>query len=96
MIWPFADPPNVAVFTSADIVDRGMPILYVVHDEDDGAWQFHSVNGPPSEESEARVVGLKTIFALDSSIAALVDLKLGWCARRSGPDGAWRRERCGK
>jgi hypothetical protein len=36
--WPFADPKNVAVYTVKSIWKLGKPILYVYHDEDDGAW----------------------------------------------------------
>ena len=94
MTWPFADPPNVAVFTSTDVLDRGMPIVYVVHDEDDGAWQFHSINGPPVHDCDARVVGFKTVVSLDPSVVDLSDLGLGWCARRKTPKSPWHRERC--
>ena len=90
-LWPFADPPNVAVFTTVDILDRGMPIVYVTHDEDDGAWQFHSANGAPADEDEARIVALEKILALDHGIAELSDLDCGWCAERQGPDAPWRR-----
>jgi hypothetical protein len=94
MAWPFADPPNVAVFTSVEIVERGMPIVYVVHEEEDGAWQFHSANGPPSTEDDVRVVGLKSILAMDPSISELADLQFGWRARRNDPDAGWEREPC--
>lgn len=43
--WPFADPWNVAVFTTRQIVRDGEPILHVSHDWDDGAWQFHTGAG---------------------------------------------------
>ena len=94
MNWPFVDPPNVAVLTSADIVDRGLPIVYVSHDADDGAWQFHSRNGAPGQELDARVVGLQTILELDPSIGSLADLPLGWCATRATVGEAWNRQRC--
>lgn len=94
MNWPFVDPPNVAVLTSADIVDMGLLIEYVSHDAEDGAWQFHSRNGAPVEASQARVVALRTIFELDHTIASLADLPLGWCARRAVRTQPWQRERC--
>lgn len=94
MNWPFADPPNVAVLTSADIIDHGRLIEYVSHDAEDGAWQFHTRNGAPEEESQARVVALRTVFELDPTIGALSDLPLGWCARRVEKKHGWHRERC--
>jgi hypothetical protein len=92
MTWPFADPPNVAVFTSRRILDGADWIHYVTHDEDDGAWQFHPSAGPTTEE-EAAVVALKTIVDHDPSIAALADLPIGWHAWRTGREGAWQRSR---
>lgn len=88
--WPFADPPNVAVFTSKKILAGDDWIYYVSHDEDDGAWQFHPKSGPTSE-SEAAVAGLSTMLALDASIAELADLPLGWCAWRDIPEAPWQR-----
>ena len=93
MTWPFADTPNPASLTSVDILDRRMPIVLVTHDEDDGTWQFHSANGAPSSDSEARVVGLKTIVGIDPSVAVLADLPLGWRAVRADANAPWRRER---
>jgi len=89
--WPFADPPNVAVFTSRRIIDGKDWVHYVSHDEEDGAWQFHPYSGP-TPESEAAVVGLRTIVELDPSVAELHDLPLGWCAWRERPDASWQRQ----
>lgn len=93
MKWPFADPPNVAVLTSRDVIDSGMPIIHVFHDADDGVWQFHSVHGAPEREADARVVALSTILEIDPRVALLADLPLGWVAHRDGPTDPWRRER---
>ncbi len=91
--WPFSDPPNVAVFTSKRILDGDEWIYYVSHDKDDGAWQFHAKSGA-TQENEARVVGLRTMFEIDHTIGLLADLPLGWCAWREGRQSSWqRRER---
>ena len=87
--WPFADPRNVAVFTTKRIASGAEPILRVSHDSDDGAWQFIG-HGELTEES-ASVVALATIVALDPSIAVLADLPLGWIATRDSRGGTWRR-----
>jgi hypothetical protein len=92
MDWSFQDPPNVAVFTSKDIVEKGKWIYYVSHDGDDGAWQFHSIDGPPSSGSDARLVSLKSIVELDPTIAVLADLPLGWCAWRDTQNSVWQRQ----
>lgn len=93
MEWPFLDPPNTAVLTSADIVERGKWIYYVTRDADDGTWQFHSFNGAPNDTSESRVVSLNTILKLDGSISALADLPLGWCAWRDERGAQWMRQK---
>lgn len=91
--WPFEDPRNVAVFTTADVIDRSLPIVHVTHDDDDGAWQFHSANGFPDDIKGYRLVALEEIVTQDPTIAELADLPCGWRATRSGPGAAWRRER---
>jgi hypothetical protein len=92
MTWPFGDPPNVAVFTSKEILENNRLIQYVSHDDDDGAWQFHSADGAPERESDARVVSLQRIVTLDPTVAGLADLPCGWCAWRESKDEQWQRE----
>ncbi|MDX2242873.1 MAG: hypothetical protein NW224_19515 [Leptolyngbyaceae cyanobacterium bins.302] len=89
--WLFDDPPNVAVLTT-DRILRGEPILYASHDEEDGAWQFHT--GKPIDESNAKVVALKRIVELDRSVMQLADLPLGWVATRPKAGAIWQRLKC--
>jgi hypothetical protein len=87
----FDDPPNVAVFSSASVIDAGSWIHYVSHDEDDGAWQFHSAEGAPSSDADVRVVSLRLIVERDPSLLSLCDLPQGWIAWRDSADGPWKR-----
>lgn len=89
--WPFDDPPNVAVFTVRSIVEGGLPILLVTHDEDDGAWQFHDGSDQPRDE-DAMIVGLREMLDHDATIAELADLPYGWIAWRAAPDQPWQRQ----
>ena len=89
--WPFQDPPNVAVFTVTRIVKLGHPILFVRHDEEDGAWQFH--DGGPAASADAMLVSLAYMLKRDPSLAQLADLPLGWQAPRDSATGPWKREK---
>lgn len=89
--WPFEDPPNVGVFTQRTILEEGHPILLVVHDEEDGGWQF--LDGGPVRMDSALLVLLKNILRHDPSLAGLADLPPGWQARRTGPGAPWVREK---
>lgn len=89
-IWPFSDPPNVAVFADKRIIEGKRWIYYVGHDADDGAWQFHIRDGF-AEEDDASVVGLKTIVELEPRVTELSDLPLGWCAWRESKESDWKR-----
>jgi hypothetical protein len=84
----FAEPHNVAVITTSEIIERKHPILYVSHDVDDGSWQFHS--GAEVNIEEAKVISLSEIVELDKSLLALADLPLGWIAVRSSQDSFWQ------
>lgn len=88
--WPFDDPENVAVFTTRQVMRDGRPILWVSHDAEDGAWQFHS--GEAVEVADAMLVSLRSVFRLDPSIGELADLPLVWKAWRTAPGDPWRRQ----
>jgi hypothetical protein len=85
--WPFLDPKNVAVYTEKKIL-HGDTILCVLHDDDDGAWQFHS--GIEMNIGEAAMVSLAEMVTIDSSILLLANLPLGWIATRESKDDAWQ------
>ena len=87
--WPFKDPPNVAVFTTVSVVKGGRSILRVSHDEDDGAWQFHT--GQDINAGEAMIVALREIVKLDPSVVLLADLPCGWIATRDSATSEWKR-----
>jgi hypothetical protein len=89
--WLFADPPNVATFCVRQVFHGGKPILYVVHDDDDGAWQF--LTGEPVAQEDAMVVGLSTVVRHDPSVMELADLPYGWSATRRAVGEPWQREK---
>jgi hypothetical protein len=91
--WPFSDSKDVAAFSSKHIFKDQRPILHVTHDEDDGAWQFHS--GTPTSASDAMIVSLEEVFEHDPSIGGLADLPLGWQAKRITGEHPWVRSRTG-
>jgi hypothetical protein len=89
--WPFSDPPNVASFTTRAVM-QGAPILYVFHDWDDGAWQFHA-DGPVIS-ADCMIVALKGVLELDPGIGELHDLPYGWKAERTAKGAPWRWSKC--
>ena len=89
--WPFADPKNVAVFTTTQVIQDGRPVLYVSHDPDDGAWQFHTGDEAVSVK-DAMVVALSKMIEIDPSLIALHDLPIGWTAQRDSQTTSWVRE----
>lgn len=91
MPWPFADRPNVAVFTTADILAKKAFIALVVHDADDGSWQFLPWYGVGPDASVAKLVALQEVVAHDNTVRGLADLPLGWRAWRGSPSEPWQR-----
>lgn len=87
--WPFKDPQDVATFTTSSVISGKEPILYVTHDDDDGAWQFHS--GEPLTDAQPKVASLSEIVKLDSSVKELADLPRGWEANRKSRGDKWVR-----
>lgn len=84
----FDDLLNTASITCCHIIEEKMPILYVSHDEDDGAWQF--LCGKNHDVSEARVVSLNEICTLDNSITQLLHMPCGYVAERKKRCKDWR------
>ncbi|MGF6907913.1 hypothetical protein [Fusobacterium sp. PH5-44] len=76
MKFPFKDSENLAIFTCSHILEDEDDICYVTHDKDDGAWQF-LCGKYDHVDSDARIVSLKNIFDLDSSIGILSDMLIG-------------------
>lgn len=87
--WPFRDAPNTAVFTTRQILAREEPILLVCHDDDDGAWQFHSNRPEALLDSDARLVALSRIVELDRTVAEVADLEPGRKAWRVSRESPW-------
>ena len=88
--WPFLAPKNVAVFTTTQILHSGQPILHVSHDQDDGAWQFHT-GAAQVAASDLMIVALEEMVEHDQSICELADLPYGWYAERDSIGSSWRR-----
>ena len=88
--WPFADPKNVAVFTTTQVLRLWQPILHVSHDDEDGAWQFHT-GAQQVSAGDAMIVALSDMLEHDPSICELADLPCGWYAERDGTGSRWRR-----
>ncbi|MGW8192386.1 hypothetical protein [Sphingomonas hankookensis] len=92
--WPFADPPDVAVFTTRAIVEDGAWIASISHDAEDGAWQFHDAGAGSADMAEARVVSLLSIVERDPSVRSILDLPPGGRASRDASGSPWTRDPC--
>lgn len=89
--WKFSDAKNTAVITTRQIVNEGIPILYVSHDEDDGYWQFHY--GDNVNIEDAMIVSLQELVNLDDTLNQLFDLPLGWIAIRKSTKDTWNKRK---
>jgi hypothetical protein len=81
---------NVAVITLRQVIQDGMPVSLVSHDEDDGGWQFLTLESFTT--ADARVVSLEEMLSHDPSLAELMDLKIGWKAFRKCVSSPWERQ----
>ena len=87
--WPFDEPVDRAAYSTANVLERRLPVLLVVHDED-GDWQV--LCGLTDDPLHGRVACLGCLLDIEPSIASLADLPRGWCAWRESPDAPWHRE----
>lgn len=85
--WKFSDVENTAVFTTRQVLNENLPILYVSHYEDDGVWQFH--HGDNVDIEDAMIVSLSKMVDLDDTLNQLFGLPLGWIATRNVINDFW-------
>jgi hypothetical protein len=93
--WPFPEAADLPVVTTVHITKRGVPILYVSHENDEeggSIWQFHNETIPFAME-DAQLVRLGTIAKLDPSVLEVADLPLGYYATRTAPGAVWQRKK---
>jgi hypothetical protein len=88
--WKFLADPHTLVFTTKRIMSGSERIVYVCHDIEDGAWQFHGLS--ESELEDCVAVCLQHVLDKEPAISELADLPVGWSASRENPDAPWIRE----
>jgi hypothetical protein len=87
--WPFDQAPNVAAITTRQVLDDGLPILNVVHYDDDDSWAFTC--GTTDDTSDIRVIGMGEALELDLSLSTIASLPPGWRAWREAVGAPWNR-----
>jgi hypothetical protein len=87
--WPFIETRNALVYSTRNVIEKGKPILLVIHDQYHGAWQFYSEKTESS--TDARIAALGEIIFHDPSIVELADLPRGWIAVRDSIIAPWKR-----
>ena len=87
--WPFAEPENVAAFTSREVLSEGRPVLLVFHDHD-GEWQF--LHGPVGESDIPQVICLGCAYERDRTVGELAQMPSGTMASRAALGEVWEIE----
>ena len=88
--WPFDRNPNVAAITTRQVIEDGLPILNVVHYEDDKSWAFTC--GSTSEAKDGRIISMGEALKIDPALASIADLLPGWFAERKAVGDPWVRQ----
>ena len=89
MKYLFQEPKDTAVFTCKHVLEDNKVIQLVMHDSDDGSWQF--LCNEKHSESDGRILSLEEITEIDNSVNTLHDLPLGYCATRDLKHNKWIR-----
>ena len=85
----FSELSNTAVFTTKFIINEGKDITYVMHDAEDGEWQFLSDDTFDDYRTVIMIVGLWQIIERDKTILDLADLPAGYYAVRDKKGDDW-------
>lgn len=87
--WSFDQAENVAAITTRQVVKESLPILMVVHYQDDDSWAF--ICGTTNDTEDLMVVGMGQVVNFDPTLYAIADLPPGWSATRETIDSEWVR-----
>jgi hypothetical protein len=85
----FKEKDDTAVFTTKFVIIDKKDITTVIHEKEDGAWQFFSNDHFDNFEDVAQIVGLVEIVQLDSTILELADMSEGFEAHRKFKGDKW-------
>lgn len=88
MSFQFHESPNTACFVCDHVMNRQRPILWVCHDQEDGAWQFLCGDAVHTDEN-IRLISLQEATEIDPSINDLSELPPGVGAERNSAKDAW-------
>lgn len=88
--WPFAQGPDVAAFTTRQVIELNYPIQQVVHYSDDNSWAF--LCGTTEDDDDYRLVHMGEILKLDEGLRSIADLAPGWSAWRNSKQSPWERQ----
>ena len=89
MTWPFDQVENAAAITTKQAVNGSLPVLVVVHYEDDHSWAFTC--GTTNNTEDAQLVSMAQIIKLDPTLHSIADLPPGWRATRDSVNAEWIR-----
>lgn len=87
--FKFAEPKNLATFTTRQWLEEQKPILRVVHDND-GDWQFLTGDQMPED---IKIVALEQLIKRDNTLNEVFDLEYGEEAEREFVGGEWTRNK---
>ncbi len=85
--WLFDQAQNVAALTTRQVLEENAPILTIIHYEDDHSWAF--LCGTTDDDTDGRVISMKQVVEIDSSVLAASGLPIGWSANRSSVEEDW-------
>jgi hypothetical protein len=87
--FKFFEQRNTSVFTTRHIMKDKQPVLYVCHEEEDGAWQF--LPGIALTDEDMMVVSMEEMVKLDPTLNELFNLPIGEIAIREFVGDKWER-----
>lgn len=78
---------NQVAITTKYVVE-GSPILWVIHNEEDGIFEF--IGSEPVTTDVYRLLSMEEMIRLDDSLKQIIDIPPGFTAHRIDVNGVWK------
>lgn len=90
MTYLFDEPKDTACIVCTHVMEGERPILYALHNAEDGFWQFLCGENDHHTDDSYKLISLEEATIIDASINDVCNLPVGSSIRRATEFDEWK------